>query len=291
MGFRTVVINSRAKLDYKMDYLVVRTEEKVSRIHLSEIAVLIIESTAVSMTAYLLAELTEKKIKVIFCDEKRNPTAELCSLYGGYDTARKVREQIKWQQVRKDIVWAEIVRAKIAGQLSNLPENADEARGLLSLYMGEIKPKDSTNREAHAAKVYFNALFGMDFSRSEDNIINAALNYGYGILLSAFNREIVSQGYITQLGIFHDNVFNQFNLSCDLMEPFRPFVDRIVIDLPHEKFEHEEKMALVDVLNITVAIGGQKQFLGNAIHLYSLSIFDALADNDVAKIKFPAYEL
>lgn len=291
MGFRTVVINSRAKLDYKMDYLVVRTEDKVSRIHLSEIAVLIIESTAVSMTAYLLAELTEKKIKVIFCDEKRNPKAELSSLYGGYDTSRKVREQIKWQQVRKDIVWAEIVRAKIAGQLSNLPENADEARGLLSSYMSEIKPKDSTNREAHAAKVYFNALFGMDFSRSEDNIINAALNCGYGILLSAFNREIVSQGYITQLGIFHDNVFNQFNLSCDLMEPFRPFVDRIVIDLSHEKFEHEEKMALVDVLNISVTIGGQKQFLGNAIHLYSLSIFDALADNDVAKIKFPAYEL
>ena len=212
MGFRTVVIRSRAKLDYKMDYLVVRSDEQVNRIHLDEIAVLIIESTAVSLTAYLLAEMSHKKIKVIFCDEKRNPTAELCSLYGSHDTSRKVREQIKWGSDSKGMVWAEIVRTKIIGQMSNLPEIAQEARMLMSSYIRDIQPADVTNREAHAAKVYFNALFGMEFSRAENNNINAALNYGYGILLSAFNREITSQGYMTQIGIFHDNIFNHFNL-------------------------------------------------------------------------------
>lgn len=291
MAFRTVVIKSRAKLDYKMDYLVVRTEDSVSRIHLDEIAVLIVESTAVSLTAYLLAEMTRKKIKIIFCDEKRNPIAEFCSLYGAHDTSRKVREQIKWSTERKNLVWAEIVRAKILGQISNLPESADEQRILMTSYINDIMPADMTNREAHAAKVYFNALFGLDFSRSEDNNINAALNYGYGLLLSAFNREITAQGYVTQLGIFHDNVFNHFNLSCDLMEPFRPFVDRVVKTMCLDKFEHDEKLLLVNVLNETVTICGQKHFLLNAIRLYTLSVFEALTDNDISKIRFPAYEL
>lgn len=85
----------------------------------------------------------------------------------------------------------------------------------------------------------------MDFTRTEDNIINAALNYGYTIILSAFTREIVANGYLTQLGIFHDNMFNQFNLASDFMEPFRVLVDREVFRLNLTKFEHEEKMQLV----------------------------------------------
>ncbi|MDE5600961.1 MAG: type II CRISPR-associated endonuclease Cas1 [Clostridia bacterium] len=291
MGFRIVVINSRAKLDYKMNYLVVRTDDKTTRVHLDEIAVLMIESTAVALTAYLIAELTKKKIKVIFCDEKYNPLAELCSLYGAHDSARKLREQIKWQKDIKDFVWAEIVRAKILGQISNLDDTEDRAITLMKSYTQEILPADTTNREAHAAKVYFNALFGLDFSRSEDNLINTALNYGYGILLSAINREVVAAGYATQLGIFHDNVFNHFNLSSDLIEPFRPLVDRKVVTMRIEKFEHEEKMALVDLLNSKVKIKGQEHHLINAIRIFVLSVFDALAERDVSKIIFPSYEL
>lgn len=108
-------------------------------------------------------------------------------------------------------------------------------------YVEEIEYGDATNREGHAAKVYFNALFGMDFTRTEENSINAALNYGYGILLSTFNREIILNGYITQLGLFHNNMFNQFNLGSDLMEPFRPIVDQRVRDMMPQKFETEEK--------------------------------------------------
>ena len=291
MSWRVVVIKSKSKLDYKMDYLVIRTESKVSRVHLSEISVLLIESTAVSLTAYLLSELVKKKIKVIFCDEKYNPQSELISLYGSYDTSRKIHEQIGWKTETKKIIWAEIVRAKIIGQISNLPNDAHYAAGLLSTYASEIKAGDITNREAHAAKVYFNALFGKDFSRSDNHIINAALNYGYGIILSAFNREIVSCGYTTQLGIFHSNTFNEFNLSCDLMEPFRPFVDRVVLSENFQKFEHEEKMKLVNVLNHIIKIDNKQQHLINAIHIYALSVFDALRENDISKIKNPIYEL
>lgn len=291
MSWRIVAIKSKAKLDYKMDYLVVRTEEKVSRVHISEIAILLIESTSVSLTAYLLAELSKKKIKVIFCDEKCNPISELCNLYGSYDVSRKIKSQLEWSNEAKKLVWAEIVRAKIKGQLSNLKEEASNERALLSSYIEEILPGDPTNREGHSAKVYFNSLFGKGFSRSDDSFINSALNYGYGILLSAFNREIVSCGYLTQLGIFHSNAFNSFNLSCDFMEPFRPFVDRLVLSLSLTKFEHEEKMKVLNVLNTEIQINDQNHHLLHAIHIYVLSVIEALEENDTSKIKNPSYEL
>lgn len=90
MSWRTVIISSTAKLDYQMGYLVIRKDD-VTKIHLSEIETVMIESTSVSLTATLLCELTKKKIKVIFCDEKRNPSSELISYYGAHDTSLKVR--------------------------------------------------------------------------------------------------------------------------------------------------------------------------------------------------------
>lgn len=290
MSWRTVVISSRAKLDYKMEYLVVRTEEATSRIHLGEIAVLMIESTAVSLTAYLLSELCKHKIRVIFCDEGRDPQAELHPYYGSHDQSRRIKEQMGWDSEIKQQVWAEIVRAKIAGQRANLPPEAVQARERLMSYLSAVTPGDQTNREGHAAKVYFNALFGMDFSRSDENAINAALNYGYGILLSAFNREVVSCGYLTELGIFHDNTFNRFNFSCDLMEPFRPFVDRLVLQLRPDKLEHEEKMRILNVLNMPVRIHHTEQLLLSAIRIYTHSVVHALRERDVEEMHNPVYE-
>ena len=150
----------------------------------------------------------------------------------------------------------------------------------------EMQPGDVTNREGHAAKVYFNALLGKDFSRTQDIPFNAALNYGYSILLSVINREIVANGYLTQLGFFHDNMFNSFNLGSDLMEPFRYFVDRKVYDMQPEKFEHEEKMEVLNILNQEVQMDGKKQFLSNAMKLYCRSIFDAVNERDISLVRF-----
>ena len=236
MSWRTVVITSRCKLDYKMGFMVVRAEE-TKKIFLDEIAVLLIENPAVALTGCLLEALVEKKIRVIFCDAKRTPNAELVPYYNSYDCSRKIKAQIAWTDDLKGAVWADIVAEKIRKQADFLAElqKAEEAE-LLRSYLSQIEAHDATNREGHAAKVYFNALFGMDFTRSEENLINAALNYGYSIILSAFNREIVAHGYLTQLGVFHDNMFNHFNLSCDLMEPFRILVDRKVKSMSFTDF-------------------------------------------------------
>lgn len=286
MSWRTVVISNSAKLDYQMGFMIVRQTDIV-KIHLSEIALLLVESTAVSLTSALLAELTKKKIKVIFCDEKRNPSSELVSFYGSHDTSAKVRMQAEWGAEIKAAVWTEIVTEKIRKQMEllELAGKTDEA-DMLKEYIRQVQPGDTTNREGHAAKVYFNALFGKDFSRSLDHPFNAALNYGYGILLSLVNREVVSNGYITQIGLFHDNMFNAFNLGSDLMEPYRILVDRVVYRTQPEKFEHEEKMELLSILNQEVRIDEKNNFVSNAVKIYVKSVFDAINEKDISLIRF-----
>ena len=290
MSWRTIVITKRAKLDLQLGFMVVRGEDTM-KVALNEIAVVLIESIAVSLTTSLLAELTKRKVKVIFCDEKRNPSSELVSYYGSRDTSNKIRKQIAWRQNTKEAVWTEIVSEKIRKQKELLELLGKEEAELLSSYLQQIAWNDETNREGHAAKVYFNALFGLDFTRTEDNLINAALNYGYSIILSSFTREIVANGYITQLGLFHDNMFNQFNLASDLMEPFRPLVDKCVLEMKLEQFEHEEKMWLVDIQNQEVQIDGKIQYVSNAIKIYCKSVFDALNEDDSALVRFYKIEL
>lgn len=284
------MVTRTAKLDLQLGFLVIRSED-TKKIHLSEIGTLIVESTAVSLTASLLAELVKKKIKVIFCDEKRNPSSELIGYYGSHDTSNKLRKQIAWKEKTKEAVWTEIVAEKIRKQRDLLTKYKKKEADLLSSYLKELEWNDITNREGHAAKVYFNALFGMEFTRTADIAINAALNYGYSILLSTFNREVVANGYVTQLGLFHDNMFNQFNFSSDLMEPFRILVDREVKNMEFEEFGHEEKMCLVNILNKEVTIDGKCQYVNNAIKIYCKSIFDALNEDDSSLIRFYGSEL
>ena len=285
MSWRTIVVSNTAKLDYQLGFMVVRGEETV-KIHINEIEMVIVESTAVSFTAYLMNELVKNKVKVIFCDEKRNPSSELLPYYGAHDTSAKIRHQMEWTKENKAAIWTEIVTEKIRKQAEHLQDRFKTEAVLLYQYIEEMAFGDETNREGHAAKVYFNALFGKDFSRTEESPVNAALNYGYSIILSLFTREVVSNGYITQVGLFHDNMFNQFNLACDLMEPYRPIIDRFVIEMNPVQFEKEEKHQMITVLNKEVVIDGRKEMLGKAVKIYTRSVFDALNDQDISLIQF-----
>ena len=289
MSWRTVIISNRAKLDYKMGLMVVRGEE-TKRVVLDEIATLVIENPAVSLTGCLLEILVEKKVKIIFCDSKRSPVAELVPHHGSHDSALKIRTQAAWSDEVKGMIWAEIISEKIRKQAEFLEELGKERESvLLKSYIGQIEELDASNREGHAAKVYFNALFGMDFTRGAVNAANAALNYGYSLILSTFNREVSANGYLTQLGIFHNNMFNHFNLSCDLMEPFRIVVDRFVVkngmgDLL--SFEKENKHELWSLLEERVLVEGSRRSVSDAIRVYSKSVFDAINDGDPSEIKF-----
>ena len=291
MGFRTVVIKNRSKLDLCMNYLVCRGVEE-AKIYIPEISYLILESTAISLTSALLSELIKNNVKIIFCDEKHNPESELVGLYSNYDTVSKIKNQINWTAEIKANVWQAIIKNKITQQLCFLEElNFHKEAKMLKEYAKNVQSNDLTNREGHSAKVYFNALFGLDFFRRNDDFANGVLNYGYSILLSCFNREIVRQGYLTQLGIWHKNEFNYFNLSCDLMEPFRILIDRLAYKIVSTESENSPdfRIQLMDIFNKQVYINNKKQFFENAITIYCQNIFETLNKNDIGKIKF--YEL
>lgn len=284
MGWRTVVVSKRCKLEYKLGYLVCRGEQ-LKKVFLNEISTLIVESTAVSLTTALLCELVKRKINVVFCDDKHNPQSQLISLYDRHDCSGILRKQLEWQDAAKKTVWAEIVRLKIKKQAEVLQAQNLSQSAMLQKYVTEVIEDDLSNREGHAAKVYFDALFGLSFRRGDSTFVNSALNYGYAILLSAFNREIVGCGYNTLLGLAHRNEFNQFNLSCDLMEPFRPLIDKIVLASEFLDFATDYKHRLCDVLNQTVTIKGENRTVSDAIGIYTRSVFEALETENVSRIK------
>ena len=277
MGWRTVVVNRNCKLSYKNDYLVIRSEE-LQMIHLSEIDTIIVENGMVSITSYLINELAQNKIKIIFCDEKHNPSCEMMPYYGSFNTSKKVTIQSKWKENKKKEAWQQIIKYKIHNQAMLLKKLDISGYKKLLDFKEQVELDDKTNREGHAAKVYFNLLFGMDFSREKENNINSALDYGYSIILSMLNREVVNKGYITQLGINHKNEFNQFNLSCDLMEIFRPLVDEIVYKNKEFTFDKAYKYKLINVYNKQVIIKNKEQYLNNAVPIFITSVFNYLEE-------------
>lgn len=277
MAFRDVVIASPCKLSYKGGYLVVRKEDDTAKVHLSEISSVVLQTNQVYISAYLLSELAKAKVSFIVADEKHNPIGQYLPLYGAHNTSKRIGEQLEWTEPAKKRVWQRVVRDKIAHQSRILNARASEEEGeLLAHLVPEVRSGDTTNREAYAARVYFRALFGQGFSRDDDTPVNAALNYGYGILLSAVNREIVSRGYLTQCGICHRSEFNQFNLSCDLMEPFRPIVDRLVFDNIDGDFTKDDKYLLIDMMNQCIPYRGGSYRVGSVVGLYVRDCLSAL---------------
>ena len=289
MGFRTVIVNSRAKLEFRLNFMIVRGENE-KRIFIDEINTLIVQSTAVSLTAALLSELIRSGVKVIFCDEKFNPCSELIPYYGAHNTSKRYKIQMQWRDETKDEIWRLIIAQKITNQKNYLQKRGFSAEAeLIGSYIPDILPGDTTNREGHSAKVYFNCLMPCSVSRRDGGFLNGCLNYGYAVLLSCFNREIVASGYLTQFGIWHDNEFNQFNLSSDLMEPFRTIVDEVAFSLPEGDKEFKRKMA--DILNFQISIDGKTTTLDLAVRTYVRSVLNALEASDPSLIIFPSYEL
>lgn len=289
MSFRTIVIKNRVKLELSMNYLICRGEKEV-KINLDEISLVIIQNLASSTTIALLSKLVEKKIGVIVCDEKNNPQFELVPYYSTHNSFLKIKNQIIWSKNSKDYLWKEIIKKKIYFQAYNLKIlNYNDSEKKLLNYLNEIELGDVTNREGHAAKVYFNTLFGQNFSRkNSSDVINKYLNYGYSIILSAINREIVAFGYLSQLGIHHIGETNPFNLSCDFMEVLRPMIDSYVI----KNIVNEEnyKEVFINALSLKCKYENKIMFLDNAIHLYVQDLINYLNTGDIEKIKFIEYE-
>lgn len=269
MGWRTVVINQHSKLSYKNNYLVYRTVGKQEMIHLSELDILIIETTDIAVTTMLIKRLVDENVLVIFCDDKRLPTAQLMPYYGRHDSSLQLSKQVDWPEEKQGEVWTEIISQKILNQREHLLqcEHTEKSEALIKLH-DKLSVLDPTNREGHAARIYFNSLFGNDFTREQESAINAALDYGYTLLMSIFAREIVKCGCLTQLGLKHVNQFNDFNLASDLMEPFRPLVDQIVFEFRNKEFP-VIKRRLFDMFTNNYLYNNKSMFLTNIASDYT----------------------
>ena len=278
MSFRTVVITRQSKISYKNRFLVVKQDNDEKYIHLSEIDTIIVDSISVSISAYLLKEIADAKINMIFCDEKHNPFGELSPYYSRHNTSKKIKEQIGWKQVEKDKLWSRIVKNKIVNQSMLLQKIGAPKSELVLSYVEEVVDGDKTNREGHSAKVYFNSLFGNKFVRNNNDKINVALNYGYAILLSTVNKEVVSNGYLTQLGIHHKNEFNEFNLTCDLMEPFRVIIDNFVYYNQARELDTNYKLDIVNIFNNVYKYQGKNYVLKDIIAMFVKNTLDSIKD-------------
>ena len=283
MGWRTVAVTNQCKLTYKNNYMIVKNED-INMIHLSEIDTLILESNKIAITTMLINELLKNKIKIVFCDERHNPSGEVIPYYGCHNTSKKVVEQINISKLIKEEVWNNIIKQKIRNQGNILKKYDKENYENLIIYSNEVVGADLTNREGHSAKIYFKSLFGEDFTRDDISEINSALDYGYSILLSSFNKEVVKNGYITQLGINHRSEFNYFNLSCDLMEPFRPIIDDVVYKNRYEVFDKYYKYKLINCLNEKIKVNNKEYFLSNAIEKYTKNIISVLENEKIEEL-------
>ena len=256
--------------------MVVRKEDATVKLHLSEVSTIVLQTMQVNISAYLMTELAKNKISFVVSDEKCNPIGQYLPLYGAHNTSKRIVEQLEWGEPIKKRVWQRIVKDKIRQQARFLNERDFPEGKILVQLVSDVRSGDTTNREAHAARIYFQALFGPEFNRAQDSAVNAALNYGYAILLSMVNREIVSRGYLTQQGICHRSEYNEFNLACDFMEPFRPAVDKLVFDFLPATFDSDSKRMLGDLPNKGVSYRGGSYRLGSVLSLYIQDCLNAL---------------
>ena len=180
MAFRNVVITERCKLEYSLNYLICRKGNEEKKVLLDEIKIIIVLSTQVSITSSLIVMLSKHKIKLMFCDSLHNPECEMIPYFNNYYSYRKIKEQMEFVNENANHIWKQIIQEKIKNQAKNLKfKNLIEQYNLLIQYSMDVDEGDTSNREGHSAKVYFNALFGNDFNRNQDNCINKYLNYGY----------------------------------------------------------------------------------------------------------------
>lgn len=290
MTWRTVILTNDSKISLRLNHLVV-SSNKVVTIPLTEIGTVVIENPNIVMTGHILNALSQYKITTIICNDTHMPHVHINLIYGHFRQARIIQEQLSWSPIRKDTLWQEITKQKIKHQQEVLKYfMPNDSFDNFDAFIGQVELADETNREGHAAKVYFNKLFGLTFTRGADTAINWALNYGYSLLLSLFNRVIITKGLLTEVGVHHNNQFNHYNLASDFMEVYRPFIDIIVKENVYNSFEQKEKRKLIEIFNKKIIIKNKRQYLTNSVEIYVDGVIKYMNSKKVINIDFPKFK-
>ncbi len=279
--WRTVIVSQGERITVKDGNIRITCGEDESIIPLADIYAVVIDNRAALISVNALALLAESGAHVFFCDEKHIPVGVTLPLNRHFRPLAVIKKQLSLSQDEKDEVWQRLVQAKIFNQAQCL-KYAGVDRDKVSVLLGlaeNVAPGDADGLEAVAAKKYFQALFGYGFSRRNDDVLNAALNYGYAVLRSSVAKTLTAYGYNCILGLHHCSEKNAFNLADDMMEPFRPMVD-LWVDTNNEnlfeKLTRHNRKALLNLLNEGIGMAGKTMRLRNAIDFCVNSLTGAL---------------
>lgn len=230
---------------------------------IEDIGVIVIESEQVTLSSYLISSLLENKVAVIVCDQKHMPFGLMLPLVGNTEQTERFNAQIEASLPLKKQLWQQTIAMKIRNQAAVLKRVNNIEVGNMIVWSSQVRSGDSDNLEGRAAAYYWKNLFedNPGFIRRQEGIDpNGLLNYGYAILRAIIARSLVASGLIPTLGIHHSNKYNAYCLADDIMEPYRPYVDLMVVDmikthnLPPE-ITKETKKHLLTIPTIDVKMG------------------------------------
>ena len=300
MAYRNIFIENPARISIRNHQLLIETDI-VHSIPVEDISALLLENHRSSITSAALSFLGESGVALYCCDKKHLPCSVLLPFCQHSRELAVLKTQLNSSEPQKKRLWQKIIKAKITNQALCLDLNQKkEASVIIKSLVNKVRSGDPENIEATAAMKYFPHLFNEDFSRNNDDVINASLDYGYAILRGYIARTLAVYGFQPALGIHHRSELNHFNLADDLIEPFRPVIDLMVSSMDEfrgEEFNSDCKKILFSCLSMEILSGGQHHSLSFAIERLIKSLIRALDDGrselclpELISLKLHTYE-
>jgi CRISPR-associated protein Cas1 len=291
---RTLYFGNPTYLSTKLEQLVVRLlDQDEKTIPIEDIGVVILDHQQITITQALIAKLLNHNVALITCDQTHHPSGLLLTLDGHTLQSQKFKEQIQASKPLLKQLWQQTIECKIENQTALLEKQSIEV-GNMKRWVQEVKSGDTTNREARAAVYYWNKVFTQfpEFTRDRFGLPpNHLLNYGYAILRAIVARSLVGSGLLPTLGIHHRNQYNAYCLADDIMEPYRPFVDQLVVKIIDENGHFLDmgtniKTQLLQIPTLDVEIDRQKSPLMVAVQRTTASLSKCFA-GEIRKILYP----
>ena len=264
---------------------------------IEDIGVVVLSHKQITITSGALEALLENNCAVITCDSKNMPVGLLLPLVGNTTQNERFRDQLNASQPLRKQLWQQTMQCKIRNQAAVLRQCSDAETKCMQAWANDVRSGDPENLEARAAVYYWKSLFGHipNFIRDRDGVApNNLLNYGYAILRAVVARSLVASGLLPTLGIHHHNRYNAYCLADDIMEPYRPYIDRLVYDITEQygadvELSKDIKAELLSIPTLDVVIDGKRSPLMIATSQTSSSLYKCFS-GELRKIAYPMIE-
>ena len=261
---------------------------------IEDLGVVVLDHKQITITQGALEALLENNCAVITCDSNHMPVGLLLPLVGNTTQSERFRDQLDASLPLRKQLWQQTIQYKIRNQAAVLAQCSDAETKCMQVWANDVRSGDPDNLEARAAVYYWKSLFGHipGFIRDREGVApNNLLNYGYAILRAVVARSLVASGLLPTLGIHHHNRYNAYCLADDIMEPYRPYVDRLVVDIIEQygidvELSKDIKAELLSIPTLDVVIGGKRSPLMVGVSQTTASLYKCFS-GELRKIAYP----